>query len=127
MTALMGWFASTVGMNYKRGGLLPNTDSAYVEYERFLSQFSEDGNVMVVGVEDERLYTPEGFTAWYRLGNDLRTMDEATRAMLVDPEVLAIDQDPLGRQGVRLSSQDAREAWAQWGRGSRGGRARRPG
>ena len=72
LSVVMGYFATTVGMNFKRGGLLPRTDSAFVDYERFLSQFSEDGNVMVVGVEDERLYTPKGFTAWYELGNDLR-------------------------------------------------------
>lgn len=72
LSIVMGWFASRVGMNYKRGGLLPSTDSAYVEYERFLAQFSEDGNVMVVGVQDDRLYTPEGFSAWYTLGNELR-------------------------------------------------------
>src|SRR5262245_1525791 len=74
LSVLMGWFCTKVGMNYKRGGLLPNTDSAHVEYERFLQRFGEDGNVMVVGVQDKRLYTPEGFSAWYALGNDLRAM-----------------------------------------------------
>jgi alpha-galactosidase len=46
-------------------------------------------------------------------GNDLRAMDADTLALLTDPEVLAIDQDPLGRAGVRLSSVDARDVWAR--------------
>jgi alpha-galactosidase len=32
-------------------------------------------------------------------GNDLRTMSEATRAILTNPEVIAVDQDSLGVQG----------------------------
>jgi alpha-galactosidase len=32
-------------------------------------------------------------------GNDLRSMSAATRAILTNREVIAVDQDPLGRQG----------------------------
>jgi len=74
LTAFLGFRATKVQMNYKHGGLLPKTDSAYVEYERFLKTFSEDGNVMVIGTQGEELYTPKNFSAWYALGNDLRTI-----------------------------------------------------
>ena len=33
-------------------------------------------------------------------GNDLRTMSEATKTILTNPEVLAVDQDSLGAQGI---------------------------
>jgi alpha-galactosidase len=33
-------------------------------------------------------------------GNDLRSMSEATRIILTNPEVLAVDQDSLGAQGI---------------------------
>lgn len=71
-TVFLGYRASNVGMNYKHGGLLPRTDSAYVEYERFMRTFSEDGNVIVVGAEGGSLYSPKNFATWYELGNDLR-------------------------------------------------------
>ena len=48
VTVFMGYMATTVGMSYKHGGLLPKTDSAYVEYERFKERFGEDGNTIVV-------------------------------------------------------------------------------
>lgn len=35
-------------------------------------------------------------------GNDLRTMDADTKAVLLNPEVIAVDQDPAGLQGVRV-------------------------
>ena len=35
-------------------------------------------------------------------GNDVRTMDEQTRAILTNREVIAVDQDPLVLQGLPL-------------------------
>lgn len=75
VTAFLGWRATKVGMNYKHGGLLPKTDSAYVEYEQFLRTFSEDGNVMVLGTAGEDLYTPKNFGAWHGLGERLKAID----------------------------------------------------
>jgi len=75
VTVFMGWRASKVGMNYKHGGLLPKSDSAYVEYERFLHTFSEDGNVMVLGTSGEDFYTPKNFGAWYSLGERLKAIE----------------------------------------------------
>jgi len=51
ITVGLGFMATKVAMNYKHGGLLPENDSAYVEYQRFLSTFKEDGNVLVVGTQ----------------------------------------------------------------------------
>jgi alpha-galactosidase len=35
-------------------------------------------------------------------GNDLRTMDATTRAMLTDADVLAVDEDWAGMQGNKM-------------------------
>lgn len=37
-------------------------------------------------------------------GNDVRSMSEATRAILTNREVIAVDQDPLGVQGTLIAS-----------------------
>lgn len=39
-------------------------------------------------------------------GNDLRTMDATTKELLTNPEVIAVDQDALGLQGVRVQIGD---------------------
>jgi len=74
ITVLMGFMGTRVEMNYKHGGLLPRTDSAYIDYERFLNTFAEDGNVLVIGTQGGELYTPENFSAWYEFGRSLRTV-----------------------------------------------------
>jgi alpha-galactosidase len=48
-------------------------------------------------------------------GNDVRTMAPAVRAILTDKEVLALDQDPLGKQGFRALAEESHqiEIWAK--------------
>jgi len=46
-------------------------------------------------------------------GNDLAGMDEATRRILTNREVIAVDQDWGGRQGERLRDDGEREVWAK--------------
>ncbi|WKZ65349.1 MAG: MMPL family transporter [Flavobacteriales bacterium] len=72
ITVFMAWNMQNVRMSYRFSGLLPRSDSAYVQYERLLSRFSEDGNVIVLAVEDRRLYELEHFQAWWQLGVDLK-------------------------------------------------------
>ncbi len=44
-------------------------------------------------------------------GNNLVSMSAATRAILTNPEVIAIDQDPLGVQGHRVTQEGPLEVW----------------
>ncbi len=44
-------------------------------------------------------------------GNDLRDMSAETKEILTNPEVIAIDQDKLGRQGYRVSKEGGIEMW----------------
>ncbi|MBV8673297.1 MAG: glycoside hydrolase family 27 protein [Acidobacteriaceae bacterium] len=46
-------------------------------------------------------------------GNDLTTMTPETVAMLTNREVIAIDQDRLGKQGDRVTAEGPLEIWAK--------------
>jgi alpha-galactosidase len=46
-------------------------------------------------------------------GNDLRNMPQAIHDILTNREVIAIDQDPLGKQGTRLSRSGDSEIWVR--------------
>jgi alpha-galactosidase len=46
-------------------------------------------------------------------GNDLRSMNAETRAILTNKEVIAIDQDKLGRQGRRIAKEGDGETWSR--------------
>lgn len=46
-------------------------------------------------------------------GNDLSAMPDSVRAILTNPDVLAVDQDRLGRQGRRASSAARHDVWVR--------------
>jgi alpha-galactosidase len=46
-------------------------------------------------------------------GNDLTKMSPETLAILTSPEVVAVDQDPLGVQGQRVAQEGTLEVWAR--------------
>ena len=47
------------------------------------------------------------------IASDPRTLSEASMAALLDPDVLAINQDPLGTQATRVGEPGTAEAWAK--------------
>jgi len=46
-------------------------------------------------------------------GNDIRMMDDKTKEILTNKEVIAIDQDPLGKQGYKLFDHGDYEIWVK--------------
>ena len=69
------------------------------------------------GMTDEEYRTH--FSLWAMLaaplmaGNDLAAMTPATRAILTNADVIAVDQDPLGHEGRRLRKDGDLEVWAR--------------
>jgi alpha-galactosidase len=59
------------------------------------------------------------FSLWCMLaapliaGNDLRNMSDDTKAILTNKNLIAIDQDPLGRQGYRVSMKGGLEVFVK--------------
>jgi alpha-galactosidase len=45
------------------------------------------------------------------IGCDIRKMNESTQAILLNKDIIAIDQDPLGKQGFRVVRNACLEAW----------------
>lgn len=46
-------------------------------------------------------------------GNDVTAMPPDVRAVRTDPDVIALDQDPLGRQARRISADGRTDIWAR--------------
>ena len=51
------------------------------------------------------------FAAPLMAGNDLEAMKPEIRDILTNPEVLAVNQDPLGMQGRKVYDDGPREVW----------------
>ena len=61
---------------YTEANLLPDDHEVNVQYNKFLAEFGEEGNLIVLGVKDTALFTPANFTEWNLLSEDLRKAPE---------------------------------------------------
>ncbi len=75
LTIYMGWEGSKVQLSYEFASMLPESDTTSRIYQRFKETFGQDGAVMFVGVQDERLFELEHFKAWHDLTEKVRTID----------------------------------------------------
>jgi len=47
------------------------------------------------------------------MGNDMRNVSAAAKAILMNKDAIAVSQDPLGQMGIRISNNTARQVWAR--------------
>jgi predicted RND superfamily exporter protein len=72
ITLFLGYFSRQAEISYEFPKLLPDNDSTAVQFERFKTQFGQDGTVMFIGISDTNIWKLEKFNAWFDLTNDLR-------------------------------------------------------
>lgn len=71
-TAFMGYEATKIRLSYELVKILPASDPNFKLYEAFKKRYGEDGNVMVIGVETDRMYQLNFFRDWYALSNRIK-------------------------------------------------------
>ena len=74
-TVFMAWKASYVKLSFTGSKILPLTDSAFIKYNNFKSQFGEDGNMMVLGVSSPDLLKKEQFNEWKALAAEIQKIE----------------------------------------------------
>ncbi|WP_245915639.1 efflux RND transporter permease subunit [Mangrovibacterium marinum] len=75
ITVFMAFQATRVEMSYEYAQLLPKKDTAYQDYQKFRNLFGEEGNLVVVGVEDPQFFQLQHFRKWQELNRDLTEID----------------------------------------------------
>ncbi len=74
ITGFMAYKAFQVRIVYEFARLLPESDSTSVTYENFKNKFGVDGNVLVLSIQDDRLFELEHFNDWYRLSEEIKSI-----------------------------------------------------
>ncbi len=67
----MAYKGRGVEMSYQYAPLLPEDDPAYLEYEAFEKVFSNEGNLMVIGITDNDFFKLEHFKNWDKLRSNI--------------------------------------------------------
>ncbi|WP_347839505.1 efflux RND transporter permease subunit [uncultured Draconibacterium sp.] len=75
ITVFLGYHARKVEMSYEYASLLPKKDQAYKDYQHFVEVFGQEGNLIIVGVQDSNFFQLDHFQAWKGLCADLKQVD----------------------------------------------------
>ncbi|MEO5946922.1 MAG: MMPL family transporter [Chitinophagaceae bacterium] len=74
-TVFMGIHASRVQLSYDFARAIPINNPKYKAYEDFRNKFGEDGNLMVIGIQTDKLFEEKIFNAYTALQRSLKKTD----------------------------------------------------
>ena len=73
-----------IHFTYTEANLLPDDHEVNLEYNSFLKEFGEEGNIIVIGSKDPKLFTPKIFKEWQVLMTKLQKQPEVDFLISVD-------------------------------------------
>jgi uncharacterized protein len=75
LALFMGYMASKTQVSSELPKILPQSDSRFQLYESFKKRFGEDGSVMVVGVETDKMFQLKFFQQWQDLSVKIKSVE----------------------------------------------------
>ena len=72
-----------IRFSFTEANLLPSDNIVNVEYNNFLKEFGEEGNLVVVAVKDNAFFTPKAFLAWNKLMTEFKNQKEVDLVLSV--------------------------------------------
>ncbi|WP_299160121.1 efflux RND transporter permease subunit [uncultured Tenacibaculum sp.] len=62
--------------SYTEANLLPTNHEVNIEYNKFLDIFGEEGNLIILGIKDSTIFTPQKFNNWNSLVKSFDSLPE---------------------------------------------------
>ena len=103
--------------SFTEANLLPDEHQDNIAYNEFLDKFGEEGNVVLLGIQDSALFEPENFQAWKTLTQTLESSPAVDFAIsLSNLQQLKKFEDPSRFEMVPFISEEkpTKEALQQY-------------
>lgn len=91
-TALLANQWQNMRLSYTEANLLPDKHPTNQQYNAFLEKFGEEGNLIVLGVKDSTLFTPQKFAAWKTLSEQLNNFEEVALTLAI-PNLVVLEKN----------------------------------
>lgn len=72
ITGLLATQWKNIHFSHTEANMLPDDNVVNVEYNAFLNKFGEEGNLIIIGIKDDAIFTPKAFASWTKLMNQLK-------------------------------------------------------
>lgn len=97
ITIFLGLQWRNLSMTYQEANLLPKEHIANIEYNQFLEKFGEEGNLIVIGSQDEKFFTPKAFSEWNKLMIGLKSCKEIDFVVSIS-DLKKLEKDTLNEK-----------------------------
>jgi predicted RND superfamily exporter protein len=97
VTGFFGYHASRVKLSYEFSRAIPTDNPKYQTYQAFRSQFGEDGNMLVIGVQTNNLFKAELFNDYALLAGQFRKIRSVEDVLSV-PAATNLVRDTAGEK-----------------------------
>ena len=97
ITAVMGYFASKVTLSYEFAKAIPADNPKYLDYVAFRQKFGDDGNVLVIGVQSEKLFELNTFKTYSNLEEQLKKVQYVETVLSV-PSAITLHKDETSQK-----------------------------
>ena len=97
ITAFMAYHASKVQMSYEFSRAIPVDNAKYIAYQEFRKEFGDDGNLMVIGFQSDRLFEAALFNDYTDLTAKLKKVG-FVEGVLSIPGATNLFKDTLSEQ-----------------------------
>jgi len=96
ITVFMGYQARQDKIAYSYAQLLPENDTAWIDYQKFQQKFGPDGTVMIAGMQADSLFSNlQMFNDWYTLDRSIKHTAGIKEVMSVASLYKVVKNDSL--------------------------------
>ena len=86
--------ASKVELSYDNLVAIPKDNPKYIAYQKFLKTFGDDGNLLVIGVKTDQLFTRDIFNDYLQLIKNLKTVKGIEQVLSI-PDAIILQKDTV--------------------------------
>lgn len=101
ITGIMGYFASKVTLSYEFAKAIPADNPKYRDYVAFRQKFGDDGNLLVVGVQTDKIFELNTFKSYLHLEEQLKKVSNVENVLSV-PSSITLHKDELSEKLIPL-------------------------
>lgn len=95
ITIFMVFQWKNIKFTHTEANLIPADDKVNVDYDKFLKNFGEEGNLIVIATKDKKLFTPKVYQAWSELMTTIKSHKEVSLVISVDNLQTLVKNDSL--------------------------------
>lgn len=95
ITIFMVFQWKNIKFTHTEANLIPADDKVNVDYDKFLKNFGEEGNLIVIATKDKKLFTPKVYQAWSELMTTIKSHKEISLVISVDNLQTLVKNDSL--------------------------------